>query len=222
MKHTLHIVSAMLVFALCACGGKSQADAPAVVIDTIPAMVMQIKKCSRLYTAEYNVRKIVTHDDIVQVKGNILNTDVKIKLPLGDRKIAIPMTAKLKAYIDFSQFGEKNIEREGDKITIILPDPKVALTSSKVEHDGIRQYVALTRTHFTDAEMSQYENQGRKSIIESIPNLGIIDMAKENAARVIVPMLVQMGYEEGNITVAFRKEYTIGDLTRILEKGTSL
>lgn len=222
MKHTLHIVSAMLVFALCACGGKSQADAPAVVIDTIPAMVMQIKKCSRLYTAEYNVRKIVTHDDIVQVKGNILNADVKIKLPLGDRKIAIPMTAKLKAYIDFSQFGEKNIEREGDKITIILPDPKVALTSSKVEHDGIRQYVALTRTHFTDAEMSQYENQGRKSIIESIPNLGIIDMAKENAARVIVPMLVQMGYEEGNITVAFRKEYTIGDLTRILEKGTSL
>lgn len=222
MKHTLHIVSAMLVFALCACGGKSQADAPAVVIDTIPAMVMQIKKCSRLYTAEYNVRKIVTHDDIVQVKGNILNTDVKIKLPLGDRKIAIPMTAKLKAYIDFSQFGEKNIEREGDKITIILPDPKVALTSSKVEHDGIRQYVALTRTHFTDAEMSQYENQGRKSIIESIPNLGIIDMAKENAARVIVPMLVQMGYEERNITVAFRKEYTIGDLTRILEKGTSL
>lgn len=222
MKHTLHIVSAMLVFALCACGGKSQADAPAVVIDTIPAMVMQIKKCSRLYTAEYNVRKIVTHDDIVQVKGNILNTDVKIKLPLGDRKIAIPMTAKLKAYIDFSQFGEKNIEREGDKITIILPDPKVALTSSKVEHDGIRQYVALTRTHFTDAEMSQYENQGRKSIIESIPNLGIIDMARENAARVIVPMLVQMGYEERNITVAFRKEYTIGDLTRILEKGTSL
>ena len=212
----------MLGLALYACGERSQADAAAAAIDTVPAMVMQIKKCSRLYTAEYNVRKIVTHDDIVQVKGNILNTDVSIKLPVGDRKIAIPITAKLKAYIDFSQFGEKNIEREGDRITIILPDPKVALTSSKVEHEGIRQYVAMTRTHFTDKEMSLYESQGRKSIIESIPDLGIIEMAKENAARVIVPMLVQMGYDEANVTVAFRKEYTIGDLTRILEKGTSL
>jgi p-aminobenzoyl-glutamate transporter AbgT len=47
-------------------------------------------------------------------------------------------------------------------------------------------------------------------------------MAKENSARVLVPMLVQMGYKEENITVAFRKEYTVGDLTRILEKGTAL
>ena len=32
-------------------------------IDTIPMMVMQIQKCAKLYTAEYHVHKIVTHDD---------------------------------------------------------------------------------------------------------------------------------------------------------------
>lgn len=225
MRYTLYITACIL--GLAACSGQPDEKAagsgePAVFADTIPMMVMQIRKCSRLYTAEYNVRKIITHDDAVRIKGNIMSTDVNIKLPLGERKIAIPVSARLKAYIDFSQLTAKNIERSGDKITIVLPDPKVVMTSSKVDHDGIKQYVALTRTHFTDAEMSQYENEGRKAILESVPDLGIIDMAKENAARVLVPMLVQMGYKEENITVAFRKEFTIGDLTRILEKGTSL
>lgn len=221
MKHILCAIT--VVLACSGCGGdKTPQKEIAVAVDTVPMMVMQIQKCSRLYTAEYNVRKIVTHDDVMRLKGNIMNTSVNIKLPVGDRKIAIPISAKLKAYIDFSQFSDKNIERDGDKITIILPDPKVALTSSSVDQENIRQYVALTRTHFTDAEMAQYESQGRKAILQDIPSLGIIEMAKENSARVLVPMLVQMGYKEENITVAFRKEYTVGDLTRILEKGTAL
>lgn len=221
MKHILCAIT--VVLACSGCGGdKAPQKEIVVAVDTVPMMVMQIQKCSRLYTAEYNVRKIVTHDDVMRLKGNIMNTPVNIKLPVGDRKIAIPISAKLKAYIDFSQFSDKNIERDGDKITIILPDPKVALTSSSVDQENIRQYVALTRTHFTDAEMAQYESQGRKAILQDIPSLGIIEMAKENSARVLVPMLVQMGYKEENITVAFRKEYTVGDLTRILEKGTAL
>lgn len=221
MKYILCAIT--VVLACSGCGGdKTPQKEIAVAVDTVPMMVMQIQKCSRLYTAEYNVRKIVIHDDVMRLKGNIMNTPVNIKLPVGDRKIAIPISAKLKAYIDFSQFSDKNIERDGDKITIILPDPKVALTSSSVDQENIRQYVALTRTHFTDAEMAQYESQGRKAILQDIPSLGIIEMAKENSARVLVPMLVQMGYKEENITVAYRKEYTVGDLTRILEKGTAL
>lgn len=216
----------MVLAAMTACSGCGDGKVPqrevVMAVDSVPMMVMRIQKCSRLYTAEYNVRKIVTHDDVMRLKGNIMNTPVNIKLPVGDRKIAIPIRAKLKAYIDFSQFSEKNIEHDGDKITVILPDPKVALTSSGVDQKNIKQYVALTRTHFTDAEMAQYESQGRRAILESVPSLGIIEMAKENSARVLVPMFVQMGYKEENITVAFRKEYTVSDITRILEKGTAL
>lgn len=224
-KYILCVVAGVAVTLSCTCCGDGKADTEPIVtktVDTIPMMVMQIQKCSRLYTAEYNVRKIVTHDDVMRLKGNIMNTDVNIKLPLGDRKIAIPISARLKAYIDFSKFTDKNIERNGDKLTIILPDPKVTLTSSSVDQKNIKQYVALTRTHFTDAEMAQYESQGRRAILESVPKLGIIEMAKENSARVLVPMFVQMGYKEENITVAFRKEYTVSDLKLILEKGVEL
>jgi hypothetical protein len=181
-------------------------------------LVMQVQKCSKLYTSEFKVHKIVTHDDVVRLKGSVLRQDYNIKIPLGDRKIAIPMDATLKAYIDFSQFSEKNIERHGDKITVLLPDPKVTMTSSKIDQKNVRHYVAFARAHFSDAEMSDYEQQGRAAIIQSIPELGIIDNAKENAARVLVPMLTQLGYREENITIAFRKDFNRNNIMRLLEQ----
>ena len=186
-------------------------------IDTIPMLIMQVQKCSKLYTSEFKVHKIVTHDDVIRLRGSLLQQAYNIKIPLGERKIAIPMDATLKAYIDFSQFSEKNIEKHGDRITILLPDPKVTMTSSKIDRKNVRHYVALARANFSDAEMANYEQQGRAAIIQSIPELGIIDMAKENAARVLVPMIVQLGYQEENITIAFRKEFNANSIMKLLE-----
>ena len=141
-------------------------------IDTVPMLIMQIQKCSRLYTTEYKVHKIVTHDDVVKLRGNLLKQNIDIQLPLGDRKVAIPMDATLKAYIDFSGFTERNIERDSNKITVLLPDPKVELTSTKINQKEIRSYVGLVRAGFSDEEMTRYEQQGREAIIQSIPQLG--------------------------------------------------
>jgi p-aminobenzoyl-glutamate transporter AbgT len=65
--------------------------------------------------------------------------------------------------------------------------------------------------------MSSYEQQGREAIIASIPDLGIIETAKANAARVLVPMLVEMGYREENVTIAFRKEFSLNDIRKLIE-----
>ena len=177
--------------------------------DTIPLLVMQIQKCARLYTTEYHIHKIVTHDDILKLKGNLLSKNIDVALPLGERKIAIPMDATLKAYIDFSDFSERNIERHGDKITFVLPDPQVVLTSSKINQHEIREYVGLVRSQFTDKELSSYEQQGRQAILNSVPRLGIKQQAQANAARVLVPMLTEMGYREENVTIAFRRNLDI-------------
>jgi len=186
-------------------------------VDSLPMLITQVRKCSKLYTAEYRVHKIVTHDDVLRLKGSVLQREFNIKLPLGDRKIAIPIDAKLKAWIDFSQFSERNIERRGDHITIILPDPQVTMTSSKIDQQHVRQYVAFARANFSDAEMSAYELQGRTAIIESIPDLGILETAQANAAKVLVPMLTAMGYEEHQVTVAFRKHYDAADIQNLIK-----
>lgn len=186
-------------------------------IDTVPMLIMQIQKCSRLYTTEYHVHKIVTHDDIVKLQGSLLKQSIDIKLPVGDRKIAIPIDATLKAYIDFKDFSEENIERNGRKITILLPDPKVEMTSSKVNQKEIRSFVGLVRAGFTDEEMTRYEQQGREAIIQSIPRLGIIETARASAARTLVPMIQQMGYKEEDIIIAFRKDFKPYDIRKLIE-----
>lgn len=221
MRQTMCFLTAILLATGCSCSG-NQADEQSPMyqsIDTVPMLIMQIQKCARLYTAEYHVHKIVTHDDVLQVKGSILKQDINVKLPLGVRKVAIPMDATLKAYIDFSQFSEKNIERKGSKITIVLPDPKVELTSSKINQREVKSFVGLVRSGFSDAEVTRYEQQGREAIIQSIPRLGILEMAQQNAARTLIPMIEQMGYEEKDITIAFRKDYQQGGIRRFLELG---
>ena len=185
------------------------ADTVADNTESRPTLVQQVRKCSRLYTTEYRIHKIVTHDDVLRLKGQLLRQDFDIPLPLGERKIAIPMDATIKAYIDFSNFSEQNVERDGDRITILLPDPQVVLTSSKINRDEIREYVGLTRSHFSDKELTSYEQQGREAILKSIPGLGIEETARENAARVLVPLLTDMGYDERNVTIAFRRDLDI-------------
>ena len=179
---------------------------PGRSIDTVPMLILQVQKCSKLYTAEYRVHKIVTHDDALRLKGQLMSKQFNLKVPLADRKIAIPMDAKIKAYIDFSEFSEQNIERSGNQITIILPDPQVVMTSSKIDQKNVKQYVGLTRAHFSDEELANYQQQGREAILQSIPDMGIEETARANAAKVLVPMLTQLGYEEQNITIAFRKD----------------
>lgn len=208
------------IFMLCCSCSRHKTEQETVNIDTIPMMVMQIQKCSKLYTAEYKVHKIITHDDKMKLNGSFMKKDFSINLPLGSRKIAIPMDATLKAYIDFADFNEDNVKRQGDKIEIILPDPHVTLTSTRINHDEIKQYVALTRSRFSDEELSSYERQGREAIVKDIPSMGMMDMARESAARTLIPMIEQMGFEESNITVSFRKHYTLNDIKSLLDKTT--
>lgn len=216
MKQTLLMVF-LSVLLMLSCTDSPQTPPETAPIDTIPMMVMQIQKCTKLYTAEVHVHKIVTHDDQMKLKGSFLQKEFNIILPVGQRKIAIPMDATLKASVDFSGFSEKNIKRHGDKIEVVLPDPKVELTSSKINHAEIKKQVSILRSNFSDSEMANYENQGRAAIINDIPRMGIIPMAQASAANTIIPMIVALGYPEENITVTFRKEFSVKDLPTLFD-----
>ncbi|WP_333682352.1 DUF4230 domain-containing protein [Prevotella pectinovora] len=209
----------LIVFAALAVAGCSRKQTPRQqpeYVDTIPMLVMQVQKCSRLYTAEYKMHKIITHDDEIRMKGKFLNQDYDVALPMGSRKIAIPIDATVKAYIDLSSFSEKNVRRVGDKIDVTLPDPRIEMTSSRINHGEIRKYVALTRQNFSDKEMAGYEQQGRQAIINDIPQTGIMEMAKESAARVMVPFFVGMGFNEKDITISFRKDFSDNEIKKMI------
>lgn len=127
---TLCLSAVALLFS---CGNEKQPEAPTPAekpeqeerVDTLAMLVMQVQKCSRLYTTEYRVHKIVTHDDQLALKGKLFSKDYNINLPLGKRKVAIPIDATMKAYIDFADFSAANVRRTPTHIELILPDPHI-------------------------------------------------------------------------------------------------
>ena len=198
-------------------------------IDTTATLVMQIQKCSRLYTTEYQVHKIVTHDDDIKLKGKLFSKNYnitlplgqrKVAIPLGKRKIAIPVDATVKAYIDFAGFSDANVRRDSTHIEIVLPEPRIVLTSSRIDHNEIKEYVALMRSNFSEEELQSYEMQGREVIIHDIANSDITERARQGAANAIVPILRQLGYKPQNITISFRKKFTPADVEGIISSSS--
>lgn len=88
----------------------------AAAVDTIPVLATRIAECSKLYTSEYELHKIILYDDPAAISGQFLNHDIHINLPLGKRRIAIPVKATAKAYVDMGQLTPANIRRYGDRI----------------------------------------------------------------------------------------------------------
>lgn len=212
-------VAIAILTTVAACGGKRQHKEKQPPVDTTLVLVTQISRCSRLYTAEMQVHKIVTHDDVLRLNGRIVGEDHRWELPFSKRKIAIPMNATMKAYIDFGRFTEQNVHRMGRKIIITLPDPRVALTSTKIDQHEIQQQVSFFRSNFSDEEMTSFERQGREAIIANVPQTGIIDLARENATRILIPLIEQMGYREEDITISYRKDFDADDWHRIVERN---
>lgn len=211
-----HIIYILAILSLVACGNKPEEVSTPTPIDTIPMLVTQVQSVSRLYTAEYHIHKIITHDDQLRLQGTIMQQEFEIDLPMGERRIAIPMDAVVKSYVDMGAITNKNIKRKGDKITVTLPDPRIELTSTKINHDEIKKYVALTRSSFTDKELTSYEQQGRQAIIKSIPKMGIMETARRSAANTLIPLISSMGFDEKNITITFRKEFSTNEISKLI------
>ena len=182
-----------------------------------PTLIMQLQRCSRLNTAEIKLHKIITHDDEMKLSGKLMGKELSVNIPAGKRKVAIPLYATVKASIDLGKMTDEDIVREGNKITIYLPQPDVEITETHIAHEGVRQFVALTRSNFSDEELQKYELEGRKSIEQSLGSLGIENMARESAARQLIPIVQASGFKDTDITITFRKDEKNNTILRRIE-----
>lgn len=186
--------------------------------DTLDVLASHISACSRLYTSQYDLRKVMIYTDTTTINGNFLSQHIRVAVPFSDRKIAIPITATAKAYVDLGKVKKDDIVRQGDKLEIILPDPEITLTSTSIDHKSVKQKVGLLRHRFTDDETTRIQQEGRADLIKSLTQTNILLDAKENAARIIIPIAVQCGYQERNVTVTFRKDLNSRDLPLLIRQ----
>lgn len=212
------IIGVMLVT-----GCRKQTESPRMSAeDSLALTILKVNDCARLYTSEIDVHKIVTFDDVSHLKGSFFSHPFDIKLPLGSRKVAIPVDATLKASIDFSHFSKENVQVDTTggkrKLIITLPDPQITVTASKVDHAGTREYVSWLRSNFSDAELTTFTKQGIDEIVKSIPQMKLMETCRQHAVYVLVPMFTELGYKEEDITIVFRHgltEQSMPSLTKI-------
>lgn len=214
------VCSFMLVLTAMACGSDDTSEKTDTTVER-PSLVHEIQQCSRMYSTECHIHKIITFDDTKQLSGKFMDLPFSIDLPFGKRRIAIPIEATVKAYIDFSDFNESNVRHNSNKIEIILPDPQIMLTSTRVNRDEVKSYVPLLRSNFSDEELTRIEQKGHEDLINELPELNIIEDARINAAHILIPMIANMGYNEADITVTFRKKFTLDDIRTFIEKTTT-
>ena len=218
-QYLLGIGCAVVLFLLVVLlGGKcSNKTVPVAPVDTMQLLLHQIQDCSRIYATEVNIHKIVTHNDNQQLHLKVLGKEFFKDIPLSKRKIAIPMDVTLKAYVDLSEFSASNVKRRGNKVEVTLPDPKIMLTHTKLNNENIVRKGNMFAPKFTDEELLSYAAQGRADVVKTIPDLNILPMARVGAARALIPIFEQLGYNAEDITITYRKEFTFGEIQRFVQ-----
>lgn len=175
--------------------------------DAQAQITMAIQQQGKLYTTEYQIHKVVLCTDHATIGGKL--TD--IPLP-GTRKAAVPITVTLRAYVDFSQFSAENVQIIDSLCIVTLPDPHIIVSSSRINHAKVRQYVSMARSRFSEAEISRLAAQGEDSIVSHISRYGMIEQSRMDFTRVFVPMLETMGFDAHNVIIRFRKDYSEADI----------
>lgn len=153
--------------------------------DTTQREIEAISQMRELSLVEYRVRKIVKAND----EGEWYK--------IGDRKILLSCTAYLKAGIDLSGFSAENVDinRLDGSVTVTIPHAK--LLSLDMPASEIREeydHVTMLRQSFTAEERNALLRQGEKQIRNSVPSLGILEKAEENARRFFESVFTKMGF----------------------------
>ena len=218
LTHILFSAALALVFASCSSDTKEAEQQPnANKTDTTAIVLQGARQCARLYTNAYEIHKIITLSDEPRLKGKILFFAVDMKLPTGDRKIAVPIDVSVRASIDLSKLAEADIAHNGTGIRISLPEPEITVTATKIDNKSVREYVGAFRSSFSDEELVGMTRQGRDSIVAHLDKAQIVEDARLSAANTLLPMLHKLGFSPENTSVEFRQDFKEKDITLIMK-----
>ncbi len=150
----------------------------------------------KLDLVDYKVRKVLSFED----KTNVF------QLKFGSRKLLLSCVADVKAGLDFDAFNPETdiaVDKKANSVSIKLPAPSI--TSFVVDVNDIKEEYNVTtgiRKEFKQEEKNMIVDHGRQEIEKAIPELGILDDARENAVKRFTNLVQQLGFNQVNITFA--------------------
>ena len=174
----------------CTSSGKRQS-----LQDAALQRIDQISSERQLELVEYEIRKIVKADD----KGAWYK--------IGDRKLLLTCKAYLQAGIDLADFNPMTdvvIDEALRSISVTLPCPTLLSMRMPIEEVEVAdEKVTGLRDDFEMAEINKILRIGEQQILDSVPALGLIDEAKQNARLLFEPALKRLGF--ASVHVGFKQ-----------------
>ncbi len=175
------IILSLMIMLLSGCGGAGHGGA---VLPDEEKLLSEINRLPMLYTVEADVE--------VLVEGHGQNGTAEWKSVFGSRDIIVPVKAHLKAGIDLSKMVD--VEVEGDKVYVSLPDPVIEIESTEIPWERVVTSVSGLRDKFSNREKEFLTRKGRVRILEDMGSLDLIQPAQEHAEQIVSNLIRGMGF----------------------------
>ena len=180
------------------CGSRSQRVAELLSRKEKAIQVIdKIKSEKQLGLVEYEVQKIVKSKE----------DGYKYFFLKSKKEILCSCKAYLKAGIDLSGFNPMTdvaIDPDETMITLTLPAPTLLSLNVPIQEVEIMYEKTQNSQGFKLAELNELLRQGEAQIRESVPKLGIMDDARQNARLFFEPLFKQLGFS--SVQVNFKED----------------
>ena len=188
------LIPACLLLALPGCGSNfGTKSRKAAAIEKIE----KIKSEKQIGLVEYEVSKIVKAQDARFFK-------------LKKRAIICSCKAYLKAGIDLSGLNPMTdivIDPDETMITLTLPKPTLLSLNMPVNEVDVLYEKATLSKGFSVTDLNELLRQGEDQIRKSVPELGILKDAEQNARLFFEPLLKRLGFT--SVQVEFKENQKV-------------
>ena len=179
------------------------------------AIVAEIQRHSRLYTAEVISRKTITYSSQNKLSVSILGKERSMRIPFGKTTATIPVNVTYKAYINLDKVSRDNIiiDNKSRMIHITLPDPVIVETAVSIDHENEKMDKEWFGKKLTYEEYQTLVRDAKEQAwqeLSEVEQREITETAKVSAGELLIPYLVSLGFE--NILIEYRPSFSVKDV----------
>jgi hypothetical protein len=158
-----------------------------------PSVIEQIKPLGQLHTASYFLSTVVE----TQMRVGVLNQM---------QRVLLVACGKVSAGVDLTKITDKDVQINGDKVTLHLPEPEIF--DAVLYDDRKCTYVVLRDEGLLLPPNTQLESAAREAAVQNFRDTAlannVLDVALENAKTQLRSLIILLGYKSveftGNVT----------------------
>lgn len=154
---------------------------------TSPVVVEGVQELDQLATVRWTESVVVTKE----------SGDSSLERFLTGEKIVLVATGEVEAGVDLASLGSEDVEVDGERVTIRLPEPEVLSSSLDEEKTAVYDRdQGLLRLRPDDEMVGEARREAEAEITATAEENGILDYASTNAEDSIRAFVTTLGFEE--------------------------